>query len=196
MSYCNLALSQSSFNPDHQYFIACASSVSERSFYHQAVKDPLWIEAMNKELLALESNKTWSLIHLPPGKKPVGCKWVYTIKTLANDQIDKYKVRLVAKGYTQSEGIDFHHTFAPVVKVGSLLAIAAVKNWHVEQLDVNNAFLHRDLKEEVYMQLLLGYQVTDPTLVCRHIKSIYGLRQASRQWFSKLTSCLLDAGYQ
>ncbi|XP_074322725.1 uncharacterized protein LOC141659696 [Apium graveolens] len=127
--------------------------------YH-AVSNPKWIEAMQKELTTLEQNNTWELVSLPPGKKAIGSKWVYKIKYLANGQNERHKARLVAKGYNQIKGVDFHETFAPVAKmvtVRCLLAIGSAKGWHVEQLDVNNAFLHGDLEEEIYMQLPLGY---------------------------------------
>lgn len=113
---------------------------------------------MEKELIALESNNTWTLTTLPPGKKCVGCKWVFKIKYLPNGEVDIYKARLVAKGYTQSAGVDYHDTFAPVVKlvtVRSLLAIAAGKNWYVEQLDVNNAFLHGDITKKMFICICL-----------------------------------------
>ena len=113
----------------------------------------------------MESNNTWTLIPLPPGKRAIGSKQVFKIKYLPNGQVERYKVRLVAKGFTQSAGIDYHDTFAPVVKmvtIRKLLAIAAAKNWHVEQLDVNNAFSHGDLDEEVYMHFPLGYKTADP----------------------------------
>ena len=188
---------------DSQALIVHNDSTShpvEPKHYYEAIADPRWIEAMDKELIALESNNTWVLTDLPSGKKCVGCRWVYKIKTLPNGQVERYKARLVAKGYTQAEGIDYHDTFAPVVKlvtVRTLLAVAVAKNWHIEQLDVNNAFLHGDLREEVYMRPPLGYKLPPGSkLVCKLIKSLYGLRQASREWFAKLTASLLAAGYK
>ncbi|KAF5447406.1 hypothetical protein F2P56_032960, partial [Juglans regia] len=121
---------------------------------------------MLNEIKALELNKTWELAILPPNKIAIGCKWVYRVKFKADGTIDRYKARLVAKGYTQQEGLDYFDTFSPVAKmttVRTLLSIAAIKNWHLHQLDVNNAFLHGDLNEEVYMQLPPGYSSpTDP----------------------------------
>lgn len=109
---------------------------------------------MQKELDALEANQSWSLVPLPPSKRAIDCKWVFNVKYLANGEVDRFKEGLVAKGYTQSAGVDYHDTYALVVKmviVRILLAIAAAKGWFVEQLDVNTAFLHGDLTEEVYM---------------------------------------------
>lgn len=153
---------------------------------------------MKAELKALEANNTWLLTDLPQGKVPIGCRWVYRIKYKADGSIERYKARLVAKGYTQQEGVDFFDTFSPVAKVTTvrlLLAIAATQKWYLQQLDVDNAFLHGDLNEEVYMELPLGLEPSKPNQVCRLIKSLYGLRQASRQWFAKLSSALLSIGF-
>ncbi|CAH9051730.1 unnamed protein product [Cuscuta epithymum] len=154
---------------------------------------------MQKEIHALEENGTWTLIHLPPGKKAVDSKWVYKIKYKPNGDVERYKARLVAKGFTQVEGIDFHETFAPVAKlvtVRCLLAVAAKHNWEVHQLDVNNAFLHGDLNEDVYMRVPQGFAKNGDTRVCKLQKSLYGLRQASRNWYHKFTQALIGTGFR
>lgn len=157
-----------------------------------------WRDAMAKEIHSLESNNTRSLCKRPPNKNPIGCKWVYQIKYRSDGSIERYKACLVGKGYTQIEGIDFHDTFAHVAKlvtVRLLLYIAAIKNWSLHQLDVNNAFLQGDLDEEVYMKLPPGFSKSASNHVCKLNKSIYGLKQASRQWFSKFSSTLIKRGF-
>ncbi|GKC49171.1 retrovirus-related pol polyprotein from transposon TNT 1-94 [Tanacetum coccineum] len=134
---------------------------------------------MQKELQNLEANKTWELILLPHDKIPIGFKWVYRIKFHADGSIERYKARLVAKGFNQKEGIDYKETFAPVAKmvsVRALLVVATTNNWIIEQMDINNAFLHEDLNEEVYMTLPQGLQHLHPhNIVCKLKKSLYAL---------------------
>ncbi|KAH9666221.1 protein kinase domain-containing protein [Citrus sinensis] len=163
------------------------------------VKLPEWRKAMEDEITALEKNNTWTLTHLPDGKKAIGSRWVYKIKYQSDGTIERYKARLVAKGYTQTEGIDYHATFSPVAKlvtVRALLSLAAVKGWILEQLDVSNAFLQGDLEEEVYMQVPQGFSKQGEHLVCKLNKSIYGLKQASRNWFSKFSATIQQAGFR
>ena len=114
---------------------------------------------MDKKIATLEQNNTWSLTPLPYGKILIGCKWVYKIKYNSDGSIERYKARLVAKDYTQWEGLDYSETFSPIaeyVSVRIVLALAVVKGWFLHQIDVNNAFFHGDLVEEVYMCLPPG----------------------------------------
>ncbi|KAL8103627.1 hypothetical protein AgCh_027995 [Apium graveolens] len=166
----------------HKCFMSKVCDIHEPATYHEASLNPLWIEAMAKEIDALNSNNTWDFVDLPPGKKAIGSKWVFKVKLKSDGSLERCKAHLVAKGYNQRFGIDYEETFSPFVKMATircLLALAASKKWFVHQLDVNNAFLHGDLSEEVYICVPAG--ISNPlNEVCRLRKSIYGLKQASR----------------
>ncbi|KAG7584438.1 Ribonuclease H-like superfamily [Arabidopsis suecica] len=185
-------------------FIQNISLTLEPRTYSEAKKLKEWCDAIGEELKAMERTGTWLVCPLPSGKKAIGCKYVFKIKHNADGSIERYKARLVAKGYTQEEGIDFVDTFSPVAKMATvkiLLAFAAKLNWHLNQLDVSNAFLNGELDEEIYMELPPGYEVpetenSEGKLVCKLQKSIYGLKQASRQWFLKFSSTICAMGFQ
>ncbi|KAL0439514.1 UNVERIFIED_CONTAM: Retrovirus-related Pol polyprotein from transposon RE1 [Sesamum latifolium] len=117
---------------------------------------------MRQELDALEKNNTWEVVTLSPGQKAIGNKWVYKLKLKADGSIDRHKTRLVAKGYNQVEGVDYVDRFSPVAKavtVRVFLALASSYSWLVHQVDINNAFLHGFLDEDIYMQAPAGYIV-------------------------------------
>lgn len=158
--------------------------------YKEAVRDQCFNGAIKTEITALEDNHTWDVTRLPPGKKAIGCGWIYSLKYNADGTVERPKARLVAHGNRQKEGRDYKDTFAPVAKMNTvcfLLKISAAKRWDVHQMDVHNAFLHGDLEEEIYMQLPPGFKTEDPSKVCRLRKSLYGLKQSPRCWFSKLS---------
>ena len=164
---------------------------------------------MDKEIAALELTNTWTLTTLPPGKVPIGCKLVYRTKYRSDGSIERHEARLVAKVYTQREGLDYTDIFSPVAKLVSVkmvLSMAAMKGWRLHQIDVNNAFLHGELAEEVYMTLPPGFHnkgeyvshsnsSNSAPLVCKLNKSLYGLKQALRQWFAKFSYTLLNFGF-
>ena len=103
---------------------------------------------------SIHSSGTWELVDLPLGKKAIGTKWVYKIKRKPYGYVDRYKARLVTKGYVQQKGIDYEETFAPTSwasTMRTIVAIAAHHGWKVHQLDINIAFLNGDLQEEVYV---------------------------------------------
>lgn len=149
---------------------------------------------MQEEFNSLERNHTWDLVPLPKGRKLVRCKWIYRTKFAADGSVDKYKARLVEKGFSQVPGVDYSETFALVAKMNFIrlvLAIAATHHWEVHQMDVKSAFLHGDLQEEIYMEQPQGF-VQDPSLVCRLRKSLYGLKQAPRACMPRWTPSFLQ----
>jgi len=153
---------------------------------------------MAEEIAALERTGTWDLVPLPPQVTPITCKWVYKIKTRSDGSLERYKARLVARGFQQEHDRDYDETFAPVAHmtiVRTLLAVASVRQWSISQLDVKNAFLNGELREEVYMQPPPGYSVPDG-MVCHLRRSLYGLKQAPRAWFERFSSIVTDAGFK
>nr|CAN64237.1 hypothetical protein VITISV_042666 [Vitis vinifera] len=141
---------------------------------------------MKDEMSSMRCNDVWDLFELPNGVKTIGCKWVFKTKKDSSGNVERYKVRLVAKGFNQKEGIDYTETFSPVSKKDSLriiLALVAHFDLELQQMDVKTASLNGELEEEVYMKQPEGFPSSDgEQLVCKLKKSIYGLKQASRQW--------------
>jgi histone deacetylase 1/2 len=180
-------------------FDLSATKISTPSTLSQALKDSNWTQAMDLEIAALHKNHTWDLVDQPAAVNIIGCKWVYKLKHKPDGSIDRYKARLVAKGYHQTLGLDYFETFSPVVKAATIriiLTVAISFQWEIRQLDVHNAFLNGELKEQVYMTQPPGYEDPKfPTKVCRLKKALYGLKQAPRAWFQRLSSALLQWGF-
>ncbi|KAL0410895.1 UNVERIFIED_CONTAM: Retrovirus-related Pol polyprotein from transposon RE1 [Sesamum latifolium] len=149
-------------------FLTTLNSISIPRTLQEALKDKNWIDAMREEMHALEKNKTWEIVSLPDEKKSVGCKWVFTLKYKADGSLERYKARLVAKGYTQTYGIYYQETFAPVAKMNT---------------------------KEVYMDPPPGFDENfSGNKVCRLKKALYGLKQSPRAWFGRFTKVMLAMG--
>ncbi len=119
-----------------------------------------WECAMREEYDSLMINNTWTLEPLPAGRKPLSCKWVIKIKQDANGEVERYKARLVARGFTQTYRVDYNETFAPVAKftvIRCILALAALEDMEIHQMDVKTAFLNGELEEEIYMEQPQGF---------------------------------------
>jgi hypothetical protein len=140
------------------------------------------------------------LVEIPKVAKTVGCKWVYKIKRDSRGNIEKYKARLVAKGYTQIKEVDYNKTFSPVSCKDSfriIMALVAHFDLELHQMDVNTAFLNGELEEDVYMKQSKGFVVNGKEhMGCRLKKSIYGLKQASRQWNLKFDETIERFGFE
>jgi hypothetical protein len=184
----------------HYAYMKRVAEVCEPESYEEAAEDANWRTAMEEEMRALAENETWDLVDAPKGVKPIGCRWVYKIKYNADGSINRYKPRLVAKGYAQKHGIDYDEMFAPIAKITTvrvLLAVAAAKGWHLHQMDVKNAFLEGELEEQVYMVQPPGFHSkTNSSAVCQLKKSLYGLKQTPRAWNTKITQQLLKMSFE
>jgi hypothetical protein len=160
----------------------------------------LWKRAMHEEMVALDKNEAWGLVELSTRRNPIGRKWVFKKKLNAEGKVDKYKDRLVAKGYSQLQGIDFDEIFSPVSKSTSirfLLFVVVAFDFQVEHMDVKTTFLHGDMEEEIYMKQPEGYVVKGKKeLVCKLKKYRYGLKQSPRMWYKKFDTYMLGLGFK
>lgn len=171
-------------NPKYALNATIIEQPIEPSCFSQAMKISEWRAAMCSEFNALQKAGTWSLVPSTSTMHVLPNKWVYKIKRASDGSIERYKARLVANGFHQQEGVDYMETFSPVVKhatIRTVIALAIHQNWPLRQLDVQNAFLHGFLREEVYMKQPKGFEDSNfPHHVCKLRKSIYGLKQAPR----------------
>lgn len=169
--------------------------------YEEAIKSKestQWIKAMDSEIKSLYDNETWVMSDLPKGAKALPSKWVYRVKLNPDGTIDKFKARLVIKGFTQREGIDYKETFSPVARLGTIravLSIAASNKMILFQFDVAAAFLYGELEEEIFMKQPEGYN-DGSKRVCKLKRSLYGLKQAPRCWNKRLVNYLIKIGFK
>lgn len=186
------------------YIVDVAKVIEQEPLsYEEAVRGPeqdLWKAAMREEYDSLMKNNTWSLVELPNGRKPVGCKWVYKRKEDVCGNVSKFKARLVAQGFSQQAGVDYDAVFAPVATQPTfriLLTVAGYKRMTVRHLDVKSAYLHGQLQEEIYMQQPKGFTVRGKEhLVCRLHRCLYGLKQGAKVWNDTISAILGELGFE
>ena len=187
-------------------FALSTSNTSEPKSLKEALSRPdadKWIAAAADEIEAHLKNKTWELCRLPAGKKAIGSRWVFKIKYNTDGSIERYKGRIVAKGYAQRQGVDYTETFAPTARFAALrsvIALAAIEDLELEAIDISTAFLNGDIDSEVYMEVPEGVQThhenDDHKLVVRLLKGLYGIKQGPRIWARKLHSELANLGFE
>ena len=177
------ARKENTFGPDFLTYLLEKNPVTFKEAM-STPEAPLWEEAINSEIESILHNHTWELVDLTPGCKPLGHKWIFKKKMRADGSINKYKARLVVKGYKQTVGLDYFDTYAPVSRKTSIrliIAFAAFYDLEIHQMDVKTAFLNGDLEEEIYMEQPEGFVVPGKEKkVCRLVKSLYGLKQAPK----------------
>eukprot|EP00253_Pinus_taeda_P017690 PITA_17690 len=173
--------------------------VDDPVHFEDVVNEDKWIQAMVEEIGAIEKSKTWDLLDLPEGKDAIGVKWIYKTKSNAEGKIDRHKARLVVKGYKEQQEKDYDETFAPVVRMKTIiivLSIAKQHKWKIYQMDVKSTFLNGVLKEEVYVEQPLGYEVEGQEhKVYKLEKALYGLNQAPRAWYNRIDAYLIENGF-
>ncbi|GKC37743.1 zinc finger, CCHC-type containing protein, partial [Tanacetum coccineum] len=156
-------------------------------------------EVIDDEIGSIMENNTWVLSDLPPGCKPLGCKWIFKRKMKVDGTIDKFKARLVIQGFRQKERIDYFNTYAPVACITNirlLLALTTIHNLVIHQMDVKTTFLNGNLDGEVYMKQPKGFFMpSNEHKVCKLVKSLYGLNQAPKQWHQKFDEVVLSSGF-
>nr|GEY61761.1 putative ribonuclease H-like domain-containing protein [Tanacetum cinerariifolium] len=174
-------------------------SQEEPKRVYQALKDPSWIKAMHEELLQFKMQKVGILVDFPHGKRTIGTKWVYRNKKDEKGIVVRNKVRLIAQGHTQEEGIDYEEVFAPVARIEAIrlfLAYASFTGFMVYQMDVKSTFLYGTIEEEMYVCQPLGFEDPDHhDKVYKVVKALYGLHQAPRAWYETLAIYLLENGF-
>ena len=172
--------------------------------YEEAMRSPdaqCWKNAMDEEIHALHENDTWDLEVLPPNVKPVGGKWVYSVKTDQNGDLDRYKARFVAQGCGQVQGLNYAETFSPTVRMTTvrlLMQYSVDHSWSLYHFDVKTAFLHANIDFDVYVTQPKGYEKFDENgnlLFCHLNKSLYGLKQSGRLWNKLLHDFLTENGF-
>lgn len=187
-------------------YIATSKLVNAVDTEPRTVKEALsgpnkgdWKKAMQEEIDCLKSNVTWDIVPKPNDSNVVTCKWVFKIKRNAEGNIERYKARLVARGFSQKYGTDYDEVFAPVVRqttFRTLLAIAGQKGMTVKHFDAKTAFLNGELKETIYMKQPEGYVIPGKEdYICKLKKSIYGLKQAAKVWNDQLDDLLKEYGF-
>ena len=176
----------------------------EPKSYYEVIKGDNkeeWLNAMEEEIEALETHETWKVVRKPKNKNIAGTKWVFKVKTNANGDFERFKARLVVQGFTQKFLLDYFETFAPVAKhetTRTAIGIAFNKNFIVVKVDIKNAYLNATVEEEIYIRFPKGpffIEEKKKDKCLKLEKSLYGLKQAARNWYQTLSEWFLEIGY-
>jgi hypothetical protein len=167
---------------------------SEPTCFKEAITRQEWKDSMMEEYTSIMKNDVWEIVPRPKNKSIVSSKWIYRIKHATDGNIDKYKARFVAQGFSQKEGVDYDETFSLVARYTSIRAIMSIAThmgWRIHQMDVKTSFLNGKIEEEVYLEQPHSFEVHNmANHVCRLKKALYGLKQAPRAWYSRIDNFL------
>ena len=181
-------------------YIAMVADIveTEPSSYEEASTQSMWRESMMEEYASIMKNDVWEVAPRPEGKSVVTSRWLYKIKYAADSSIEKYKARFVARRFSQVEGVYYDETFTPVARytsIRSIISIATEIGWRIHQMDVKTAFLNDIIQVEVYIEQPQGFEMHGrESHVCRLKKALYGLKLASRAWYSHIGTYLRQLG--
>lgn len=205
-------LAKSGVGDDPQVYSHLYEHVDETMLtFNQVMNLPdhhLWRAAIVKELRELRNLKTWELAQLPSGRRTIKHKWVFRRKLNADGSVERYKARLVARGYSEQPGVDYFETFAAVIRPESvrlLIALSKLRNLNLFQVDIGNAFLNATLDEEIYLDIPRGFALDhDSTEACtstagsvlRLLRGLPGLKQSCRNWYRRIRQWLAHKGYE
>jgi hypothetical protein len=179
--------------------LMCDLIENEPTCFEQAIQKKEWADAMTEEYQSIIKNDVWEIVPRPKKKDVVSSKWLYKIKHVADESIEKHKARFVGRGFSQKEGIAYEETFSLVAiytSIITIIALATKMKWKLHQMDVKTTFLNGVIEEEVYIEQPQGFEVEDiKTHVWRLKKALYGLKQAPRSWYGRIDSFLTSLGF-
>ena len=169
--------------PEHKFDMGSRNNLVNFIQVKQSYNSHKWIEAMEDKMKSMKNNNVWDFVELPKGAKLIGCKWIFKTKRDTKGNVERYKVCIVAKDFTQNEGINFKETFSPVSTKDSfkiIMALVAHFDLELYYMDVKTMFLNSDIEETIYMVQPKNFVFGDSkNVVCKLKKFIYGLKLAS-----------------
>jgi hypothetical protein len=172
---------------------------SEPTCHGEASGEQVWKDTMTEEYQSILKNDVWDVVPRPEGMSIVTSKWIYKIKHVVDGSIEQYKERLVARGFSQIEAVDYDDTFSPIARytsIWSIIALVSSMGSKLHQMDVKIAFLNGEIEEEVYIEKPEGFVVhNEKSHVCILKKALYGLKQAPCAWYEKMDGFLMSLGF-
>jgi hypothetical protein len=172
---------------------------SKPSCHGEASGEKVWKDSMTEEYQSILKNDIWDIVPIPEGKSIVTSKWIYKINHAVDVSIEKYKVRFVARGFSQVEGVDYDETFSPVsfyTSICSIIALDSSMGWKLHHTNVKTTFLNVEIEEQVYIEQPEGFIIhNEISHVCKLTKSLYGLKRSTCAWYEKMDGFLMSLGF-